>query len=59
MTTSSSELADALEGEELTPGGEGGKSGGRLEEISSVVTVPSMVTVSPTEERILANAAEL
>ena len=58
VTTSSSALADALEGEELTPGGEGGEDGGQHEKIFSV-TVPSMVTVPPTDEPILANRAEM
>ena len=55
VTTRSSALADAMEGEEPTPGVEGG---GQHEEISSV-TVPSMATVSSTDELILANRAEL
>ena len=58
MTTSSSALADALEGEEPTAGGEGGEGGGPHKEIFSVA-VPSMVTVPPTDELILANRAEL
>ena len=58
MPTSSSALADALEDEETTPGGEGRKGGGHHEEIFTV-TVPSMVTVLLTDELILANRAEL
>ena len=58
VTTSSSALADALEGEELTPGGKGVEGGGHDEEISSV-TIPSTVTVPPTGELILANRFEL
>ena len=52
VTTSSLALADALEGEELTPGGEGGKCGEGPDEISSV-------TVPPTDELILADGAKL
>ena len=55
VTTSSSALADAMEGEKPTPGVEGG---GQHEEISSV-TVASMATVPSTDELILANRAEL
>ena len=58
VTTSSSALADALKGEESAPGGESIEGGGQDEEISSV-TVPSMATVPPTDELILANRAEL
>ena len=57
MTTSSSALVDALEGEKLTPGEEGREGRGQLDETS--VTVPSMLTVPPTDERIIANLAEL
>ena len=55
VTTSSSEVADAVEGEEPTPGVRGE---GRHEEISSV-TVPSMATVPSMDELILVNRAEL
>ena len=55
MTIISSALADAMEGEEPTPGVGGG---GQHEQISSV-TVPSMATVPSTDELILANRAEL
>ena len=58
MTTSSSVLADAMEGEELTPGREGIEDGGQQEEIS-LVTVSSMATVPSTDERILDNGVEL
>ena len=58
MATSSSVPADALKGEETTPVGEGGEGDGRHEEIFSL-TVPSMVTVPPTDELIFANGAEL
>ena len=52
---SSSSLADALEGEEPTPGGEGDEQ--QKETFS--VTVPSMVTVPPMDKLLLANRAEL
>ena len=55
VTTSSSALADALESEKPTLSGEGG---GRHEEISLVI-VPPMVAVLPTDEPILTNGAEL
>ena len=55
VTTSSSTLADAMEGEEPTPGV---KSEGQRKEISSV-TVPSMATVPSTDELILTNRAGL
>ena len=58
MTTSSSALTDALQGEEPTPGGEGGEGGRRHEEILSV-TVPPMVTISPMGELIPPNETEL
>ena len=58
VITSSSALADALEGEEPTPGGESIEGGEQHEEIFSV-TVPSMATVPPTDGLILANRAEL
>ena len=58
VTTSSSALADALEGEEQTPGEEDGAGEGQHEEIPSV-TVPSMATVPPTDDLILANRADL
>ena len=58
VTTSSLALADALEGEESTPGGEGIEGGGQHEESASV-TVLLMTTVPPTDELILANQAEL
>ena len=50
VTTSSSAIAGTLKDEELTPGGEGGKGGGRREKnyfvtVPSMITVPSMVTV--------------
>ena len=57
VTTSSSALADALKGEEPTPGGEG-REGNRHEEVSSV-TVPSIVIAPPADKLILANGAEL
>ena len=55
VTTISLALADAMEGEEPTPGVQGG---GQHEEISSM-TVSSMATVPSTDELILANRAEL
>ena len=58
VTTSSSALADALEGEQSTPGWEGIESGGQHKESSSVI-VPSMATVPPMDELILANRAEV
>ena len=58
VTTSSSALADTLEGGESTPGGEGCEDGGRHEQIFSE-TVPSAVTVPPTDKLIFANGAEL
>ena len=58
VTTSSSALADAMKGGELTPGGKGGEGGGRHEEIIAV-TVPPMVTAPSTDELILANGAKL
>ena len=57
VTTSSAALADTPEGEELTPGGEDGAGGGEYEEIY-LLTVPSMATVSPMDELILANRDE-
>ena len=57
VTTSGLALADTLEGEERTPGGEGGKGRGERQEENSFVTVLTMVTVPPTEEHILANGA--
>ena len=57
-TTSSSALADAMEGEEPTPGGEGMEGGGKHEEISSA-TVSSMATAPSMDELILANRADL
>ena len=58
MTTISSALADALEGGEPAPGGEG-IEGGRRQEKIFLVSVPSMIIVPPTDELILANGAEL
>ena len=58
VTTSSSALADAMEGEKPTPGQEGIECGGQHEEISSM-TVPSMATVPSTDEVTLANRTEL
>ena len=58
VTANNSALADALEGEELTPSGEGGGGGGQHEEISSVI-VPSIMTFPTTDELILANGAEI
>ena len=58
VTTSSSALADAMEGEKPTSGQEGIEGGGQHEEISSM-TVPSMATVPSTDELILANRTEL
>ena len=58
MTTSSSALADAMKGEELTPGGEGGQGDGRHEEVSLVIAL-SMVEVPLTDEVILTNGAGL
>ena len=55
VTTSSSEVADAVEGEEPTPGVRGE---GQHDEISSV-TVPSMAIVPSMDELILVNRAEL
>ena len=55
VTPSSSALVDAMECEELTLAGKGS---GQHEGVSSVA-VPSMVTVPPTDELILANGAEL
>ena len=51
--SSSSLLVDDLEGEEPTPGGEGGENGGHHEEICSM-TVSSMVTVPRTDKLVLA-----
>ena len=58
MATSSSALADAMEGEEPTPGREGIKGEGQHKEISSG-TVPSMATVLSMDELILANGDEI
>ena len=56
MAISSSALADALEGKEPIPGVKGREGGGQHEDFFSV-TVPSMATVPPTDELILANRA--
>ena len=55
VTAIKSALADVLEGEEQTPGGEGG---GQHDKIFSL-TISSMVTVPRTDELILTNEAEL
>ena len=55
IITSRSAPVDPLNGEEWSSGGQNGESDGRHEKI----TVPSMVTVPPTDEHIFANGAEL
>ena len=49
VVTSSLALADALEGEEPTPGGESAKYGRQHKEISSVIVSSMMTVSSPTD----------